>query len=125
MSPAEPDPDLLMAAATASVSALNCSSESPTPAKPLASPEEPAALVDRRGVEDEPSARLKIGAPPATVVVTTNDVVVDSLVDISYRLSAPSDRMLNKLLPQSCALNRTHVTAGASMRTRLIYTLNA
>ena len=69
-----------MAAATASVSALNCSSESPTPAKPLASPEEPAALVDRRGVEDEPSARLKIGAPPAPVVDTTDDVVDVSLV---------------------------------------------
>ena len=89
-----------MAAATASVSALNCSSESPTPAKPLASPEEPAALVDRRGVEDEPPARLRIGAPPAPVVVTTDDVVDVSLVVISYRLSAQNDRMLNKLLPK-------------------------
>ena len=86
-----------MAAATASVSTLNCSSESPTPAKPLASLGEPAALVDRQEVEEEPSARLKIGVPLAPVVVTTVDLVDASLVAISYPFLL---RMLNKPLPK-------------------------
>ena len=68
-----------------------------TPAKPLASYGEPAALVDSQGVEEEPSARLKIGVPLAPVVVTTVNVVDASLVVISHPFLL---RMLNKLLPK-------------------------